>query len=370
MSKKILFVNTGFEMGGTEMFFVTLSEQFKKLNFTCDFLSIIDSYPLLLNHLDGQSEVKVMFPNLKQKPSFQRVALNFLKVNKILRDGGYDALMVGLYLPALPLWLSNFLFRKYKIFFFLLQTPDFIVRHGWFWNSGLMLRSNTYIIALSNYLKNAHLKLFPKYLNQFRVCPLPVDTTRFYPRNQKQARELLGLPLDKKILGACCRFSEEKGIEVMLQTMKSMSSQDVLMVFYGEGPMLSYMVNFISSNELGDTVKIYSPRVDTEIIYNALDIYFQAGYGSHLGLSTLEAFATGIPNVTVTRCEEDIIMAQETYLGYDAGVIVNDDPINVAHEISALLESPQLSIKKVCALQLAQEQYNWQTFMAGLIKLL
>lgn len=366
---KILIVNTGFGLGGVEMFFLQVSQHYAEKGYECHFLSLMDDYPMLTAAAVPQERIHVLFPGRKTKPSYPETLRRTPAVRRILKQGRYEAIFTGLYMPAMPVWLSNFLFRREKVFFFLMQTADYMVRHSWFWKSGLMKRGNTYVIAISNYLRDSHAKLFPSYERQFRTCILPVNTKRFHPRDQRQCREILGLPQDKKIVGICSRLSPEKGFALVVQAIREVKRPDLICVIYGSGPMEEELRGLIAGAGLEEKLIIRAPRQDTEIIYNAFDIYFQAGKGPSLGLSTLEAFASGIPNITITRDAEEVVMAEDTYAGYNAGLITTNDPATMGADIERLLAAPDFDEKKKEARRLAEEVYSWETFMACLMPL-
>jgi len=133
---------------------------------------------------------------------------------------------------------------------------------------------------------------------QGAACPVHVvyngvDTSRFCPRNQKEAREVLGLPLDRKIFGMVGRLEFRQKQQHLLVT--AISSDPALragchLVFAGDGPDKIALEGQLEEKGISNTLL---PWTDPAGLYPALDALVIPSRYEGLPLVMLEALSTG-----------------------------------------------------------------------------
>ena len=131
--------------------------------------------------------------------------------------------------------------------------------------------------------------------------PNPINTNLFKPRNKKDARIKLGLPIDKKLIlfGSAKITDKRKGIDYFIESCKVLAQKfpelinELGVVVYGkESEMLKslvpfpvYPLNYISNEkELVD-------------VYNSVDIFVTPSLEENLPNTIMEAMACGVPCV-------------------------------------------------------------------------
>jgi len=125
-----------------------------------------------------------------------------------------------------------------------------------------------------------------------------------YPKNQ--AKRLLGLPLDKKIILWNARLSPEKKIETLLYALPYMVKEvkDVLAVIKTRAVVKNYEIKIkkiIDRLNLGRYIifdKGWTPLNNMPMYYGAADVYVNTSTTEAFGsLTMLEAMACGVPTI-------------------------------------------------------------------------
>ena len=131
--------------------------------------------------------------------------------------------------------------------------------------------------------------------------PNPINTNLFKPRNKKNARMKLGLPIDKKLIlfGSAKITDKRKGIDYFIESCKVLAQKypelinELGVVVYGKEsevlkslvPFPVYPLNYISNEkELVD-------------VYNSVDIFVTPSLEENLPNTIMEAMACGVPCV-------------------------------------------------------------------------
>jgi len=167
-----------------------------------------------------------------------------------------------------------------------------------------------------------------------------IDSARFrreIPRSE--ARRLLGLPLDARILGSVARLDEAKGFTYLLDAVSLLSraGTDVLLLLAGEGPLKTSLEKKAVQLGIGSRVRFMGFLSDVQPLLDALDVFVLPSLCETLGYAHLEAMATGLPSVgtTVGGVPEVIVPGQ-------TGLLVPPrDPQALASALGMLLGSPE-----------------------------
>jgi len=121
-----------------------------------------------------------------------------------------------------------------------------------------------------------------------------LDFDVFYPLSKKNAKSILGLPLDKKIIlfGAENILIKRKGLDLLLGAINSLTNKnEVFLTTFGGGDLPEFKDNFSSIKTFG---KVQSAEIQ-RIIFSAADIFIIPSRQEAFGQTALEAMACGTP---------------------------------------------------------------------------
>jgi glycosyltransferase involved in cell wall biosynthesis len=201
-----------------------------------------------------------------------------------------------------------------------------------------------HIITPSSWLSNCAREsaLFKDW--PIHTVPNPLDTSSFKPLDKKMCRELLDLPLDKKLIGFGAlggTADKIKGFDLLAKSLRVLSVDGQLpgaeCVIFGQAepitpPNLGFPLNFMG--HLHDDVALV-------LLYNALDVMIVPSRQENLPQTGTEAHACGTPVVAFdTTGFRDVVEHKET--GYLAETFNTDD---LAQGIAWCLEDSDRQIQ-------------------------
>ena len=136
-----------------------------------------------------------------------------------------------------------------------------------------------------------------------RIIFNPIDLTKFFPIDSITSRNILGLPLDRKILlvGSVKGDDRYKGWIEFVSSMKGLSS-DILIVTFGKNisiPSIRHEV--INMGYLADEVSM-------RLLYSSADVFVAPSIQEAFGKTVAESLACGTPCVAFNNSgPKDII---------------------------------------------------------------
>ncbi len=190
------------------------------------------------------------------------------------------------------------------------------------------------------------------------VIPPGVDTSRFYPIAKDEAREFIGIPLDRKMVLFVGRIEAIKGVEVLLEAFGKLSrlpfipqGSACLALIGGDADVSNERMDAEMARlqalpivaELGRSIRFLGKRDQDTLpyYYSASDVVVVPSEYESFGLVALEAMACGTPVVaSETGGLAFLIRDGETGFHVPAG-----NPDALVERIKQLLEDRELRKK-------------------------
>jgi glycosyltransferase involved in cell wall biosynthesis len=139
---------------------------------------------------------------------------------------------------------------------------------------------------------------FPE--SRLHMIPLGLDTSRFENQiSQKEAREMMDLPQDVKIVGIVGRIDPLKGQDTLIRAMALVEDPNCHAVIVGEITRnheeyyVIQLKNLRIKNKLMDRVHFRPFTNDVQHAYTAMDFFAMCSAGETFGMVTIEAMASG-----------------------------------------------------------------------------
>jgi glycosyltransferase involved in cell wall biosynthesis len=131
-----------------------------------------------------------------------------------------------------------------------------------------------------------------------RVVYIPngIDTQRFKPGPAREARERLGLPQDRPIVGTIAALRPEKNLSRLIRAFAAVSVPSTgHLVIAGEGPERPRLEALARERGVAGDVTFLGHAPAPEIIYPAFDVFALSSDTEQMPYSVLEAMACGLP---------------------------------------------------------------------------
>ncbi len=132
--------------------------------------------------------------------------------------------------------------------------------------------------------------------DEITVVQNGIDIDRFSPGSQKSSRRMLGLPLDKNIIGCSGRMVEIKGQNNALKALQKLP-KDAHLAIAGTGELMESLRALAETLGITNRVHFLGHVEDMPCFYRSLDVFCLPSLREGMPLSPLEAQACGIPAV-------------------------------------------------------------------------
>lgn len=135
-----------------------------------------------------------------------------------------------------------------------------------------------------------------------KVIPNGADTTVFYPRERREARDRLGLPADERIISYVGKLVPRKGVDTLIEAMGLLARDPAgapLLVVAGIGELRGLMESRAAELGIADRVRFLGkiPHDDVPWVMTAGDVFVLPSLSEGLPTVVCEAMACAVPVV-------------------------------------------------------------------------
>ncbi len=127
------------------------------------------------------------------------------------------------------------------------------------------------------------------------VVPNGIDTRRFSPGDQAEARGALGWAFDVPTIGVVARLTREKGVDLAIRAVASIPG--VRLVLVGDGPERDALHALTIELRVTDRVEFLGLRDDVPALYPSFDLLLVPSRTEAHGLVAAEALSCEVPVV-------------------------------------------------------------------------
>jgi D-inositol-3-phosphate glycosyltransferase len=238
------------------------------------------------------------------------------------------------------------------------------------------------IIASTSNEEKQLIHLYNADSNKIEVCPPGVDTSRFYPIPQDEAKEYIGIPKDEKMLLFVGRIEPLKGIDILIKAIAQMQKSDVLstcphyLFIIGGDPdaddkemnnEMSKLRELCNQLGVGDMVLFLGKRDQDSLqyYYSAAEVVVMPSHYESFGLVALEAMACGIP-VVATQVGGLQHLVQNGKTGF---IIPDNDPIALEEKLTQLICNSSLRDQMSRASAKYAKSFAWENIAERLLEI-
>ena len=228
-------------------------------------------------------------------------------------------------------------------------SPERFSRHVYFWR-----RSN--VITTISYSSKKDLASLGVDENKIFVIYPGVDRDVFHPMDKQKAREVLGLPLDRKIILYVGSLEPKRAIpmKAVLKAFRSLSKwhKDLMLVIAGAFKYVEEM--------RGDRIIVFRnpSREKISLLYSSADVFIFPTLYEGFGMPPLEAMSCGTPVIVPYNSSLPEVVK-------DAGIYVKDplDSEGWREAIEAIIldENLRRELEKKSISRSKNSLFDWDT---------
>lgn len=116
--------------------------------------------------------------------------------------------------------------------------------------------------------------------------------------DQTEKRRELGIPIDSFVILSVGELNKNKNHEIILKSIAKINQPNIYYIICGQGTLLNRLRDMSKKLGIENQVKLLGYRNDMPEIYRVADMFAFPSKREGLGLSALEAMASGLPIVT------------------------------------------------------------------------
>ncbi len=244
-----------------------------------------------------------------------------------------------------------------------------------------VLRAADQIIVATLAEKSQLEFLYKANTRKLTIIPPGVDTSRFYPIPQDEAKAVIGVPENERMILYVGRIEPLKGIDTLLRAISSMQHEreetcsPFYLVVIGGDPdatqqdMNSEMTRLqILAHDLGikDVVFFLGKRSQDSLpyYYSAADVVVVPSHYESFGMVALEAMACGTP-VVASQVGGLAFLVQDAVTGF---VIPDGEPDMLGNRLARLICDADLRERLGCEGARVAQSYSWEKISQQIIQ--
>ena len=160
--------------------------------------------------------------------------------------------------------------------------------------------------------------------------PLASEATR------REARRLLGVPVDAKVVGTAGRLEGQKAPLDMVKALASIGRRDIYVAWAGEGPLRAKVERLIARHGLQDRFLLLGERRDVPMLLPGFDVFAMSSLFEGLPCAVVEAMTCGVPVVaTAVNSVPEIVISGKTGM-----VVKPGDAASLGRALEYVLDHP------------------------------
>ncbi len=235
------------------------------------------------------------------------------------------------------------------------------------------------IIASTTTEKTQLVDLYGADSKKIDIISPGVDTSNFYPIPPDEAKEFVGVPLDKKMILFVGRIEPLKGIKTLLQSIGNLrengkSGNDLCLAVIGgelegkggqESEDMKLLNGLRDEYGLGDMVTFLGKRSQDSLpyYYSAAELVVMPSHYESFGMVALESMACGTP-VIASLVGGLIHLVEDGVTGFHVPV---EDHIALSQRISRLLDDKALRYRMGHDAFAFAKKYDWKNISGKMI---
>lgn len=219
--------------------------------------------------------------------------------------------------------------------------------------------------------------------DQRKIVTIPpgVDTSRFYPIPPDEARAVVGVPPDDRMILFVGRIEPLKGVDTLIQAMAGMARSGVLtryphyLVIIGGDPdaspeamtaEMARLQHMCQALGIGDEVIFLGKQSQDTLpyYYSAAEVVVVPSHYESFGMVALEAMACGTP-VVASQVGGLAFLVQDGVTGFS---VPDGDPDLLCDSLTRLVQNPRLRERMGDQAAVYARDYGWEKITPKIIQ--
>lgn len=233
--------------------------------------------------------------------------------------------------------LSKLFYKKIKLF----NTSHLIINQGVIWRlvNKLLSRYDERVFSVCNFGKETLIK---NGVSERKIEVVFNGIPVREPYRSNKVRNEFGISDDTFVISALTRYSEEKGLPFLVDTvseLKKIVDRKVAVLIAGDGVMYDRISESIKAKGLSDMIFQLGYRNDAPDILACSDLFVNLSSTEALSFAILEALGQGVPVVATDVGGTSDIINDRNVCG---SLVKYNDPTGTAKEIIRYIQDPSL----------------------------
>ena len=168
------------------------------------------------------------------------------------------------------------------------------------------------------------------------ASPIDAEISLRSAASRREARRLLGIPADAKVVGTAARLDGQKSPLDMVNAIASLERRDLYMAWIGDGELRPSTERLIRQKGLADRFLLLGERRDVASLLPGFDVFAMSSLFEGLPCAVVEAMACDVPVVaTAVNSVPEIVISGRT------GLLARPrDPSSLGRALGYMLDHP------------------------------